>query len=506
MARVARNIPIRWKLCLLMMAVSTLLAGSLLYYLLDQENGLAIEALTEKGQGLATIVGLSAAAAFTDLDVDSMHHVVRGVEDDPDFRYLRLLQSGGTKLYVRPVDAEGMPSRPVSEDVPTAFVEAGILHVSSPVVGEDGGRLGAVQLGFGLTRIADRMRRNAWATVFITASILAFGLVLAFAMGGVVARPLVQTARVLEAVAEGDLTQEAEHRLDSRGTDEVAQAARALGRATKGMHALRAAVEAFGEHSTALAYSSQELTRISVEMSSDAVETANQAEVASKAAAAISSSIQTVAGSTDAMNVSINQISKNAHEAARVAATAVNRAETASSVVARLAQSGADIGNVISIINSIAEQTNLLALNAAIEAARAGNAGRGFAVVANEVKELARATAKATEEIGARLAGIQSDTQEASGAIGGISEVIGQINEIQYAIASAVEEQTATTSEILRKLDEVAQSGSDIVGSISWVSETAHNTSMGAQNTEAAAGRLSEMAVDLEKQVGYFKY
>ncbi|MFN8192797.1 MAG: methyl-accepting chemotaxis protein [Nocardioidaceae bacterium] len=115
--------------------------------------------------------------------------------------------------------------------------------------------------------------------------------------------------------------------------------------------------------------------------------------------------------------------------------------------MAELGNSSAEIGNVIKVINSIAEQTNLLALNATIEAARAGEAGKGFAVVANEVKELAQETAKATEDIGHRISAIQSDTENAVTAITEISAIIAQINDTQTTIASAVEEQTATTNE-----------------------------------------------------------
>ena len=131
-------------------------------------------------------------------------------------------------------------------------------------------------------------------------------------------------------------------------------------------------------------------------------------------------------------------------------------AETTNDVVLRLGTSSAEIGEVIKVITSIAEQTNLLALNATIEAARAGEAGKGFAVVASEVKDLARKTARSSEKIGRNIATIQSDAQEAVDAIGEITSIIRQINDIQTVVAAAVEEQAATTSEIGRSVGEAA--------------------------------------------------
>jgi methyl-accepting chemotaxis protein len=169
--------------------------------------------------------------------------------------------------------------------------------------------------------------------------------------------------------------------------------------------------------------------------------------------------------------------------------------------VAKLGESSAEIGNVIKVITSIAQQTNLLALNATIEAARAGEAGKGFAVVANEVKELAKQTAKATEDISRKIEAIQGDTKGAVEAITEIGKIINQINDLQNSIASAVEEQTATTGEISRNVAEAAQGSTEIARNVSGVAQAARHTSEGAGNTKNSADELSRIALDLQKLV-----
>ena len=211
------------------------------------------------------------------------------------------------------------------------------------------------------------------------------------------------------------------------------------------------------ENSSAMAAAAEELSAVSSIMSANAEETSAQSGVVSAASEQVSKSTLTVATGIEEMSVSIKEIAKNATDAARVANSAVRVAENTNSTIGKLGESSIEIGNVIKVITSIAQQTNLLALNATIEAARAGEAGKGFAVVANEVKELAKETAKATEDISKRIEAIQSDTKGAVLAIDEISTVINQINDISSTIASAVEEQTATTNEISRNITEASR-------------------------------------------------
>ena len=257
-----------------------------------------------------------------------------------------------------------------------------------------------------------------------------------------------------------------------------------------------------GETSIAMAASAEQLTAVSQQLTTNAGDTAQQANAASATSEEVSANVNVVAASSEEMMASIREISKSATEAARVAKAAVTIAETTTQTIHQLGTSSSEIGKVIKVITSIAQQTNLLALNATIEAARAGEAGKGFAVVANEVKELAKETARATEEIGQKIEAIQTDTQAAVKAIGEVSQIITQVNDISNVIASAVEEQTATTNEIGRNVTEAAMGTNEIASSISGVARSAQLTMGGAADTQTSAKSLSEMAANLQVLAG----
>jgi methyl-accepting chemotaxis protein len=264
---------------------------------------------------------------------------------------------------------------------------------------------------------------------------------------------------------------------------------------------LKQTLELVSRNAQALSSSSEELSAVSQQMSSNSEETAAQANVVAAASEQVSKNVETVATSAEEMSASVTEIAKNTNEAARVAAQAVRVASDTNATVAKLGESSVEIGQVIKVITSIAQQTNLLALNATIEAARAGEAGKGFAVVANEVKELAKQTASATEEIGQKIEAIQNDTRGAVTAIDEISTIISQINDIQNTIASAVEEQTATTNEIARNASEAAKGSTEISRNIVNVSEAARSTTEGASNTLTAAQELARLASELMQVV-----
>ncbi|GAB1691499.1 methyl-accepting chemotaxis protein [Krasilnikovia sp. M28-CT-15] len=327
---------------------------------------------------------------------------------------------------------------------------------------------------------------------------LAVALALAFWVARIIAAPLRQVKTVLDAVADGDLTQEAV--VTQR--DELGAMAAALRRATIN---LRHTLASIGTHAGTLTTSSDELTRISADSATSADRGSRQANEVAEAAAAMSRNIQTVAAGAEQMGASIREISHSAAEAASVAARAVDVTGTTSGVMAQLGESSAEIGNVIKVITDIAEQTNLLALNATIEAARAGDAGKGFAVVASEVKDLAQETARATEDISQRIAAIQSDTTGAVSAIEEISTIIGSINEFQTTIASAVEEQTVTTNEMTRNVAEAALAGSRVADSITDVADAVRDTTGASAQANQSATQLADLSTELRRLVAGFR-
>jgi methyl-accepting chemotaxis protein len=215
--------------------------------------------------------------------------------------------------------------------------------------------------------------------------------------------------------------------------------------------------------------------------------------------------VQTVAAGAEEMGASIREIANNANDAARIAGDAVSLVRDTNATVSQLGDSSRAIGEVVGLITSIAGQTNLLALNATIEAARAGEAGKGFAVVANEVKELAEETARATEDIVRRIEAIQHDTTGAVAAIAQIDEVIGRISDYQTTIASAVEEQTATTNEMSRSVGEAAQGTGSIAESVAMISTVSEETGSDAASARAAADGLVEISGELSRLVGQFR-
>ncbi len=281
--------------------------------------------------------------------------------------------------------------------------------------------------------------------------------------------------------------------------------ARMAEREKEQMEELKALFNQIAENAQSLASASEELTATSQQMSANAEETSAQANVVSKNSEQVNKNLQTVATGTEEMGASIKEIAKNATESAKIATAAVKVAETTNVTVSKLGDSSTEIGQVIKVITSIAQQTNLLALNATIEAARAGEAGKGFAVVANEVKELAKETAKATEDISRKIEAIQTDTKAAVDAIGTISGIINQVNDISNTIATAVEEQNATTNEMARNVSEAASGSGEITKNIAGVAEAAQSTTRGAADTQKAAQQLVETSRELNGLVDKFR-
>ncbi|HZB90792.1 MAG TPA: HAMP domain-containing methyl-accepting chemotaxis protein [Stellaceae bacterium] len=355
---------------------------------------------------------------------------------------------------------------------------------------------------------------------------LALGLALAFLIGRSIVRPVSGMTEAMAKLADGDTTAPIPAQ-DFK--DELGAMAKAVGVFKESMiKADRLAAQqreeqakkaqrqqAIEEHITGfdrsmrqsldtLGSAAGELRRTAESMSSTATDTTRQAAAVASASDQASSNVQTVASSTEEMAASIGEISRQVVHSSEVAAKAVDQANRTNTTMLALSDAAQKIGEVVSLIQDIASQTNLLALNATIEAARAGEAGKGFAVVASEVKSLATQTAKATEDIAGQINAIQTSTKDAVEAIKSIGGIIAEINTISGTIASAMEEQGATTREITRHTQEAARGTGEVSQNISGVNDAASQTGAAAAQVLASANGLGQQAEMLRAEVDQF--
>ena len=301
----------------------------------------------------------------------------------------------------------------------------------------------------------------------------------------------------VSAAASGDLN----HKIDADGDDLAGQMGRSL---TTLFSQLRGSMASIDATSNDLADASMGLNALSVSMRDSASANTQSANDASTLAGEVRAGIGRVVGSTEQLTSSITDIARNTNEVEKVANEAVQLADSTNTTVSNLAESSASISSVIKVITTIAEQTNLLALNATIEAARAGEAGKGFAVVANEVKELAKGTAAATDEIEQRIRDIQSDTGSAVDAIRSIGEIITRISEIQSGVVIAIDEQTSVTKEISYEVKHASDSSEAISTLINVIADKAVINKQASDDINSSAEKLSATATELQTSVKRF--
>ncbi len=265
------------------------------------------------------------------------------------------------------------------------------------------------------------------------------------------------------------------------------------------------AIREISDNALIISSSSEELAVVSAQLSSSAEETSVQANEVAKSSDLVSRNTQVVATSTEEFGASIREISINASEASKVSNLAVQIASKTNAQMEKLRNSSVQIGQILNVISGIAEQTNLLALNATIEAARAGELGKGFAVVANEVKDLARSTAKATNEIGQSINVIQSDANSAIQSIVEITQIINKVNDISNIIAAAVEEQAVTVGEISRSISSSASSSATITDTIQSVAHASKSITEGSAEIQKSSSELAKVSAKLKSLVSLFE-
>jgi methyl-accepting chemotaxis protein len=480
--RTRKNLAFRFSLtlgvALLTLSAASIYVGSIL------ERRFLVKSVQDQAARLTELLALNVAIPLFTFNQDNLKAVATAFASDTSIRFLQIKDPSG-KIVASAGDAKN---------------QAGVVTAERPA--KKGSEVvGSVSLGMSTASVDEQMKESREILIAREGVmfLLLFSL-LSILLRRHITRPLAAMNALLQRAKEtNDLTM----RLEVQREDEIG----ALGGWFNGFIAeLEDTIGAIGRETWRMAGSSEQLTAVSQRMASNAEETSAQASVVSKASDQVMKNVQTVATGTEEMSASIKEIAKNATDAARVASDAVQMAQRTNGTVGKLGAASAEIGQVINVINSIAEQTNLLALNATIEAARAGEAGKGFAVVANEVKELAKQTGKATEEISHKIQAIQSSTKDAVEAIAEIGKVIKQINDISNTIASAVEEQSVTTNEISRNVAEAAKGADEITQNVTGVAEAAKGTAIGASDTKTASAELARMAAELQNLVAQFKY
>lgn len=382
--------------------------------------------------------------------------------------------------------------------------------VINPILGEQGDRLGTIVEWFDKTeeiRSADHVQAMVDAAVAgdLSKRISAENTSGVFAklssgmnqLMNVNEQVVVDMQRVLGAISRGDLTQKISNNYQG-DYDQLKNDMNAT------VSQLTQIISRVKNSAAFISESSGQLLSTNQLLSEKAEEGASQAGIASEAAQSIMLNVNGVAGAASEMEGSVKLIGKSVREAVDVAIQAVDLAETTDSQVRKLTTSSSDIGNVIKVINSIAEQTNLLALNATIEAARAGDAGKGFAVVANEVKDLAKETAKATEEIAQKITAIQTDSGSAVKAIGDISKIIETISDYQNSIAQSVDQASKTTLQISGNAAEAARGNDEITQTSAAVLNGTQSTLSGVKQAKGSATELSNLAKELTGLVDRF--
>ncbi|MBN8524817.1 MAG: methyl-accepting chemotaxis protein [Planctomycetes bacterium] len=344
------------------------------------------------------------------------------------------------------------------------------------------------------TALADASQLLLFELGIATAAVIAVAAIAVGVARGI-ARPILAIDAVMSAVAEGDFT----GRIECDASHEVGRLAASANRT---IERLRSLVGQIAESATTLATASEQMSGTAAQLVEASGQADTRAAAVSAAGMEASTAVGAVAASAEEMTGSVREISGNTAKAADIARQAAERARSSDELMRRLDRTSQEISGVIASIGAISEQTNLLALNATIEAARAGDAGRGFAVVAGEVKDLARQAASASGDIRSRIDGIQVDVRATVAALSEITAIIATIDGTQQTIASAIEEQAATTAEMTRNLASASQGAGEIAQQIQGVASSARMVNQGASEMQQTAAELAALAERLRELVG----
>ncbi len=381
-------------------------------------------------------------------------------------------------------------------------------------------------MGINHIRDVNKEGRVAMIVALVVSMVMVAGLWWLLSKG--ITRPIRHAADMLRDISEGegDLTK----RLEVKSRDEIGEMATyfnrfveklqgIIGRVVGNADTVASSATELSASSTQIAANVEEMAAQATSVASSTEEIATTVNTISSAAEEMTDSSNTVATAIEEMSASLGEVARNCQKELEIAENASKHANSSKQIMDRLGGSAKSIGKVIEVINDIADQTNLLALNATIEAASAGEAGKGFAVVANEVKELAKQTAQATQEISTQIEDMQKNTGSAVEAIELVVGVIGEVNTISQTIVSAVEEQSATineisnsighvnhgVSEVARSVEESAKGLSEVSSNVQGAKDATADTSRGIAEMKSSIDELAKLSESLKALVGQFK-
>ena len=389
---------------------------------------------------------------------------------------------------------------PIHVDVFPLIAIEDELIATAPIILVDEQR-GQVVIGLDTTILYEELAKSRLFTLLVGLGVLGVGII---AFRGVTTKmmsPVESMVHRLEDIVSGeaDLTE----RIAVESTDEFGQMADLF---NQFMERMQGSMSLIGNQAKSIGVAARNLDQLSHDLEQTASETAEESAIASDSSLNVSDNVDAVANGLDEMREAINSIAMSVNEMVRVVGVAVQQAAATGQTVEALEDSSKDIDSVLKIISVIAAQTNLLALNATVEAARAGEAGRGFAVVATEVKDLAKETALATDKILNQVNAIKTSSRAAIEAMDNIRKVIEQVDGYQTTIAGAIEEQTATTSEMTRAVHETANQSNSITMSMQNVAESATQNNEYCSRLARSSENLTKTSSALEKFVSGFRY
>jgi methyl-accepting chemotaxis protein len=483
-----------------------------------QMTSLAEELLADVGARLGKArADFRAALASAETKAESANRLLRLVQacrlheirfvtdgsDDERDRVLEVLNEMGRDIGNLP-DGAGRLQASIGtyrQEFQDLVEIAGALRRSETVMNEAAVEVANTGVAYSRDQ-ADHLRKaisaSFWTMGIAAGAALAAGVFLAFLITRSVTRPVAETVGVIRRLEQGDMTM----RPGGDSDDEIGQMGRALGVALDRVGRALGRIAVDGE---TLAAAARRLRGVSQGIGSDAVEVSSRARTVSAAAEEVSRNVHSVAAATGQLTASIGHIARSMTEATQVAAEASREAEQSGETVAKLGDSGTRIGKVTQVIQGIAKQTNLLAINAAIEAARAGEAGKGFAVVAHEVRELARQTSGATDDIGRLIGGIQDDVRAVVEAVSRINRIIARLGDLHNGVTAAIEQQSASTAGINQSVGTAARESQAISRDIAGVRQAAEQTSAGMAQILEAAGSLATLSADLKDMLSGFQ-